>query len=162
MVKDKGTGLVPGKNVGSVKPPKTRPMPKAFVAGAVALLAGLVLAAPAQASSGTCSRFHVETDDAHTGYYDVYTVESAGVTTVTEIKYRTILLRWAADRLTLATSDGSGWTVRDAEGGSSKTKDDVLHEFDIFPGVSFPTPVSYRVSVWDSSGHTHVTESVSC
>jgi hypothetical protein len=167
MVKDTGPALTQGKNTKPVPPVQPRPEPKGkgfrFAAGAVALLAGLALAGPAQASTGTCQRFHVEIDGAHTGYYDVYTSESAGVTTVTEIKYRTVLLLWKADRLTLATSDdGANFTVRDVEGGESKTKNDVLPRFDIFPNVSFSTPVSYRVSAWDSSGATHVTESVSC
>jgi hypothetical protein len=166
MERDKGNGLMAGKNTKPVPPVKPRPEPKGkglrFAAGVVALLAGLALAGPAQASTGTCQRFHVEIDDAHTGYYDVYTSESAGVTTVTEIKYRTVLLLWKANRLTLASSDGTNFTVRDVEGGESKTKNDVLPRFDVFPNVSFLTPVSYRVSAWDSSGATHVTESVSC
>lgn len=146
--------------------PNGTPKAKKFRLAAVtlALFAGLVLAAPAQASSAQCTTATVQTqNDAFRATVDVYTVQAGGLTTITKVDYRTRLLRWSADRFTLATSvDGLDYTVRADDGGTSKTKDDVPYHFTLKPGVQFPTPTNWRVSVWDSSGTGNTTAFSSC
>jgi hypothetical protein len=107
-------------------------------------LAGLVLAAPAQAADCTGRQFLVKVS---TGHYALVNVDTT-MDVITKVTYATQLTHWSADKVTVSTDGVIQWQT----GGTSATPDDVPASFTTHPLVGF-TPGKWRVSVWDSTGN---------